>query len=530
VLDASTAADEIRTAEVIGSLCLATDLAIGLPFEHGLQSTLVALRLTDRLGVDREVASQSYYGCLLFYAGCTADADIAAALFPDGALLEHFNPVMYGSPVQTMRGIARALADPGRSGTVRAIQGAVRLPRAARGHEDHIVAMCEVAEMLSDRLGMQRSVRSLFRGFTARWDGKGTPRGLGGEQLPIALRIVQVARDATLQVLVGGREYALEVIRQRAAKAFDPDVVAALLSDGGEALELPETGSLWDEVLQREPIRLVLRGAEVDEALGAMGDFADLVSPYLVGHSAGVAELAGEAAARMGLDPADIVAARRAALVHDVGRVAVSSSIWNKPGPVTAAEWEHIRLHPYYTERVLAPSTSLAQLAPIASAHHERIDGSGYHRGLSGPMVTMPAKVVAAADAYHTMTESRPHRPAMAPEAAGEALVAAGRTRRLDPDAVAAVLKATGQAVPKMPHPAGLTDREAQVIAMVARGLQTKQIGHRLGISTKTADRHLQNAYAKIGVSTRAAAAMFAMQHGLTSWGELPIPHRGRRF
>ena len=530
MLEASTAADEIRTAEVIGSLCLATDLAIGLPFEHGLQSTLVALRLADRLRVDPEVASQSYYGCLLFYAGCTTDADIAAALFPDGALLEHFNPVIYGSPVQTMRGIARALADPGRSRPVQAIQGAIRLPRAARGHEDHIVAMCEVAEMLSDRLGVQASVRHLFRGFTARWDGKGTPRGLGGEQLPVAVRIVQVARDATLQLLVGGFEYAQRVIRERAAKAFDPDVVAALLSGGGEALELPDTGSLWDEVLQREPIRLVLRGAEVDRALASMGDFADLISPYFVGHAAGVAELAGEAASRMGLEPSDIVAARRAALVHDVGRVAISTSIWNKPGPLTAAEWEQIRLHPYYTERVLAPSASLAQLGPIASAHHERIDGTGYHRGLSGPMVSMPARVVAAADAYHTMTEARPHRAAVAPEAAGETLAAAGRTRRLDPDAVAAVLGAAGQAVPKMPHPAGLTDREAQVIAMVARGLQTKQIGHRLGISTKTADRHLQNAYAKIGVSTRAAAAMFAMQHGLTSWGELPIPHLARRF
>ena len=134
MLDASPAGDEIRTAEVIGSLCLATDLAIGLPFEHGLQSTLVALRLAGKLGVDREVASQSYYGCLLFYAGCTTDVDIAAALFPDGALLEHFNPVMYGSPAQTMRGIVRALADPGRSRPVRAIQGAVRFPRAARDH------------------------------------------------------------------------------------------------------------------------------------------------------------------------------------------------------------------------------------------------------------------------------------------------------------------------------------------------------------------------------------------------------------
>ena len=126
------------------------------------------------------MASQSYYGCLLFYAGCTADADIAAALFPDGALLEHFNPVMYRLTGSDDAGDRTCLADPGRSGAVRAIQGAVRLPRAARGHEDHIVAMCEVAEMLSDRLGVQRSVRSLFRGFTARWDGKGTPRGLGG--------------------------------------------------------------------------------------------------------------------------------------------------------------------------------------------------------------------------------------------------------------------------------------------------------------------------------------------------------------
>jgi len=530
VLSASTAHDEIRIAEVIGSLCLATDLAIGLPFEHGLQSTLVALRLGERLGVDRDVASQSYYGCLLFYAGCTTDADTAAALFPDGALLEHFNPVMYGSPAQTLRGIARALGDPERSRPVRAIQGAVRLSRAARGHEDHITAMCEVAEMLSDRLGVPRSVRSLIRGFTARWDGKGTPRGVGGEQLPIALRLVQVARDATLQLLIGGREYALGVIRERAGKAFDPDVVGAMLTDDGEALALPETGSLWQEVLQREPIRLVLTGEDVDHALAAMGDFADLISPQFVGHSTGVAQLASDAASRMGLEPDDIVAVRRAALVHDIGRVAVSTSIWNKPGPLTADEWEHIRLHPYYTERVLAPASSLAGLASIAGAHHERIDGSGYHRGASGPMLTKPARVLAAADAYRTMMEPRPHRAAVAPQVAGERLADSARTRRLDPDAVAAVLGVVGQAVPKMPHPAGLTDRESQVITLVARGLQTKQIGHRLGISTKTADRHLQNAYAKIGISTRAAATMFAMQHGLTSWGELPIPDLAPRF
>ena len=517
--------DEIRTAEVIGSLSLATDLAIGLPFEHGLQCTLVALRLVDRLGLDVETATQAYYGCLLFYAGCTTDADISAALFPDGALLEHFNPVMFGSRAQTMRGILRALADPDRSRPVRAIQGAVRLPRATRGHEHHIVAMCEVAEMLSDRLSLPKPIRSLFRGFTARWDGTGTPRGLGGQDLPIALRIVQVARDATLHLLIGGHAYAEGIMRERAGGAFDPDVVAAVLAGRGEALTFEEKGSLWEEVLRQEPKRLVLTGDEVDRALAAMGDFADLVSPYFLGHSSGVAQLAGDAAARLGMTADDVVAVRRAALVHDLGRVAVSTSVWSKPGPLTMDEWERIRLHAYHTERLLAPSTALARLASIAGAHHERLDGSGYHRGLSGPMVAMPARVLAAADAYCTLTEPRPHRPATSPEAAGQSLAAAASAGRIDPDAVAAVLAAAGRPVPKIAHPAGLTDRETQVIAMVARGLQTKQIGHRLGISAKTADHHLQNAYAKIGVSTRAAAALFAMQHGLTAWGELPIPH-----
>ena len=227
---------------MIGCLCLATDLAIGLPFEHGLQSTLVALRVADRLGVDAAVVTETYYDCLLFYAGCTTDADVAAAMFPEGALLQHFNPVMYGSAWQTMRGILRALAEPHRSLPVQAIQGAVRLPGAARGHEQHIVAMCEVAEMLSDRLGVPGQVRSHFRGFTARWDGKGTPQGIVGEQIPMAVRIVQVARDATLQLLIGGRDHAAAVIRERAGKAFDPEVVTALLADDAEALAFPSAG------------------------------------------------------------------------------------------------------------------------------------------------------------------------------------------------------------------------------------------------------------------------------------------------
>jgi HD-GYP domain-containing protein (c-di-GMP phosphodiesterase class II) len=218
-----------------------------------------------------------------------------------------------------------------------------------------------------------------------------------------------------------------------------------------------------------------------------------------------------------------VEAIRRAGLLHDLGRVAVHPRIWQKPGPLTADEWEQVRLHPYHTERVLSRSPFLCGLAPAASAHHERLDGSGYHRGAVGAELALPARLLAAADAYHAMTQPRPHRPALAPEQAGAELGADASAGRLDAEAVSAVLEAAGQQVPRLERPAGLTEREAQVVGMLARGLQTKQVAHALGISAKTADHHVQSAYRKIGVSTRAGATLFAMEHGLIAWGELPI-------
>jgi HD-GYP domain-containing protein (c-di-GMP phosphodiesterase class II) len=194
-----------------------------------------------------------------------------------------------------------------------------------------------------------------------------------------------------------------------------------------------------------------------------------------------------------------------------------------KPGPLSADEWEQVRLHPYATERVLSRSPFLSALAPVAGAHHERLDGSGYHRGASGSELAFPARLLAAADAYHAMTEPRPYREPLPAGQAADALAEDARAGRLDPDAVAAVLEASGLEAPRLERPAGLTEREAQVVAMLARGLQTKQLARALGISSKTADRHIQNAYRKIGVSSRAAATLFAMEHGLVAWGELPI-------
>ena len=225
-----------------------------------------------------------------------------------------------------------------------------------------------------------------------------------------------------------------------------------------------------------------------------MGDFTDLASPYLVSHSGDVADLAAAAAGRCGLGAAEVVDVRRAGLLHDLGRVAVPVRIWQKGGPLTADEWERVRLHPYYTERVLTHSAFLSELAPVASSHHERLDGSGYHRGLGAAILGMPARLLAAADAYHAMTEPRRHRAPLSPEQAAETLGEECRAGLYDADAVAAVLEAAGQQVPRIARPAGLTQREAEVIALLARGLQTKQIAAVLGISAKTADRHIEHA------------------------------------
>jgi HD-GYP domain-containing protein (c-di-GMP phosphodiesterase class II) len=519
----SPGSEQIRTAELIASLCLGTDLGMGLPFEHGLRTTVIAMRLAVRLGVDRETAAGTYYACLLSHAGCTTEAHVAAEVF-GGSLTASFNPVMYGSAREVLTGLLRTLPDPGAPPLARAAQTTRRLPRMVREQRPALRAVCEVAGMLADRIGAPGSVPGLLAHLTDRWDGRGPLRRAKGEGIPVPMRIVHVATDAAFQCRLGGPEHALRLVRERAGAAFDPTVAECLAAGGAELLEVGASGSAWDELLELEPTPMLrLEGAALGRALAAMGQFADLISPFLTGHSAGVAELAAAAARRCRTDAAGVVAIRRAGLVHDLGRVAVHPRIWQKPGPLTADEWEHVRLHPYHTERVLSRSPFLSALAPVAEAHHERLDGSGYHRAAGAPQLGFPARLLAAADAYHAMTEPRPHREALPPERAARTLAGEAGAGRLDADAVATVVEAAGHASPRLERPAGLTPREAQVVALLARGLQTKQVARALGISTKTADRHIQNAYRKLGVSTRAAATMCAMEHGLVAWGERPM-------
>ena len=325
--------ERVRTAELIGTLCLATDLGMGFPFEHGLQETLIAMRLAERLRVDRETASQTYYTSLLSHAGCTAGAHRAAEVF-GRSMTENFHPLMYGSAREVFTGLLRSLPDEEVTGLGRAAQTARRLPRMARETRPALTASCEVAGMLAEQTGAPAAVSDHLAYLTDRWDGHG-PLGRGKrEEIPLPMRIVHVATDAAFQLQLGGVAHAVDTVGERAGHAFDPEVAACLIDDSAAILAFDGGGSAWDEALAAEPSPpLVLESDALDRGLAAMGRFADLMSPYFTGHSVGVAELASEAAGRCRIDAAGATVIRRAGFVHDLGRVAVHPACGRSRAP-----------------------------------------------------------------------------------------------------------------------------------------------------------------------------------------------------
>ena len=335
----------------------------------------------------------------------------------------------------------------------------------------------------------------------------------------MAVRIVSAARDAELFDRRVGWPATVDVLSRRRGHGYDPAVVDVLADEG--AHWLAEIGDdPCARVLDAEPAPArTIAADQLDTSLRAVADFADLKSPWFRGHSTGVSTLAVAAGKAAGLSLDEATRLGRAALVHDVGRVGIPSGIWDHRGRLSAEQWERVRLHPYLSERVLRRCDLLTPFADLAAGHHERADGSGYHRGVAGDQLDVSVRLLAAADAYHAMTEDRPHRPALSrADAASQLLdaVHAGRFGRVEVDAV---LEAAGHVVRavKASHPAGLTDREVDVLRLIARGHANKQAAAKLGISTKTVGHHIEHIYAKAGVTTRAGATLFAMEHGLLS-------------
>ncbi len=507
----------VRLAELVGALSLAVDLGLGQPMEHVARSCLLACRLGSRMGLDEADRAALYYTALLGWVGCIADSHEASKWFGDdidyraGVFDVDTKPLPFLGYLVRRAGAGAPPVQRAGAKAVVAVTGAHALRETLRSH-------CQVTAAIAGRLGLGPDVRGPLGQIFARWDGKGLPAGLSGDRVAIAVRLWHVADVTEVHHRHGGLGAALRVAADRRGGHFDPAIADEFLSCAPELFAgLPE-GSSWDDLIAAEPaLRPSLTEDELDRALEVLADYADLKSPHLRGHSRAVSGLAAAAAARLGTD-ADLV--RRAALVHDLGRIGVPNTIWDKAGPLTAAERERVRLCPHYTDRMLARPPALASIGAVAALAYERLDGSGHHRGLPGAAIPLPARILAAADCYRAMTEPRPHRAALAASAAAKELRAEASAGRLDPAAVDAVLACAGHRPPRRAAgPAGLTPREVDVLALLARGASNRQIARRLGIAPKTAGNHIEHIYAKTGVSTRAAATLFAMEHGLLNHG-----------
>jgi HD-GYP domain-containing protein (c-di-GMP phosphodiesterase class II) len=521
VTDTSTSAPEtsgtqLRLAELVASLSLAVDLGFDQPMEHVLRQTEIALRLADRLGLDDETRASLYYTSLLVNVGCHADAHEQTKWFGDDIALKS---TKYDHDFRSFAGMVSGLRAIG-AGNPPLHRLRVGLAFALGGHREMdsmIAGHAELASRLADRLGLSEETRSAVGSSYERWDGHGWPGLLAGDQIPRASRISQLAEYVEVAHRLGGPQGAAAMARDRRGRQFDPELASLVETEAETLLAGVGDRSSWRTVIDAEPLlRHRLRGAAIDEALTAVADFVDLKTPFTLGHSAAVAALAAGAGRVLTLPDEDVDLLGRAGLVHDVGRLGVSNAIWEKQEPLGAGEWERIRMYPYLTERILHQSAPLARLGAVAVQHRERLDGSGYPQGLMAPALSVVSRTLAAADAYRTWREPRPHRAALSEAGAAARLRAEARAGRLDHDVVEAVLAAAGHSVDRRhSRPAGLSPREIEILRLIARGLSSREIAQRLTLSPKTVRNHTEHIYAKTGAANRVTAGLFAVEHGL---------------
>ena len=512
----------LRLGEFVATLALAQDNAFGQPLESQLRSCLLATWMSEAAGFSEEVRDTAYWVALLRYIGCTGHAHEVATVFGDEIAIRAQTLVHdAANPPEVMRDVidfATSWRPPDeREQIVQMIQ------QTAREWAVHNFASgCEVADMLVQRLDFGPAVRDALRFTFERWNGNGYPAHASGESIPLAMRIVHLSHDMEAIGRIFSPDKALEAARDRRDRTYDPALADLFVARGAAWLERLAKTEPWDAVLDLEPTpHRMLDGTVLDDALAVAADFIDLKSPYMSGHSRRCAKLAADAAQLLGFGEDEVATLRRAALVHDFGTTGVPNSIWDKPGALTRAEFDRVELHPMLTEQMLRRSPALAALNPVASAHHEKRDGSGYHKRVRADAVDSGACVLAAVEIYVGITTDRADREALSADDAAAELRRLASEGVTDPRASRAVLVAAGHGEPrartvKRPRlPGGLTRRQLEVLRLAARGLTTQQIADRLSIAPKTADHHIQHIYTKIGVSTRAAAALWATQHAV---------------
>ena len=504
------------------ALAYATDLATGHSRDFALRSCVLAMRLAEVARLDEATRRAVYHQALLRYIGCNADTHLLAAAWGDEiALRRDLHRIDMGDRAAFVgvfvQAITRSLPDAPPEELAKAVQ--LGLAEAAQINVPILSGHCEVAQRIAERMGLSPELRESLGQIYERWDGKGLPRGLSGEAVKFQVRLVALAQDAVALADTHGLEVVPAMIGKRAGGAYERELAEVFLAHAERLLVGIDGPVDRETILALEPLPHAMLDEEAcEEAYLAIADMIDMRMPFTFGHSRAVSSLAGAAAKHMGLPATDVRTVRWAAYTHDLGELAVPVSTWMRASALTERENDAAQLHPYHGERALASLGGEGKVvAALVQRHHERLDGSGYHRNSRGPDLSPAARILAAAEEFQTAREARPHRPALSDAGAAAKVRGAVKEGRLCPDAVEAVLTCAGQRAHRTAARglAGLTPREIEVLRLIAAGDTAKEAARKLDIAPKTADNHIQNLYSKIGVTTRAGAALYALERGL---------------
>lgn len=519
----------VRIADVLGAFSLDSDLAMGLQAEHGVRSCYVGMHIANELQLSADERVHLYYTELLKDAGCTTwTSQLATSWLVDELAakrdLQFFRDV--GNPLDVVSWLAKYVAA-GAPLTTRASRFVDFFTHGKEFMREGFESTCQVATRIAKRLGMPQPVQDALMQVFEQWDGRGMPSGTRRDTIPVISRIVLVTSFLEVFHRVEGREGARRIAVARRGKAFDPDVVDAFLAVSRQESfwQGLEDQRVADTVTSIEPEGSAYRylaDEKLMDVAAALADYADMKSPHLLGRSRRVADLSKSICRGMSLAERQVSTIALAALTHDIGIVAVPSFVLNKPDDQrTGAEREQVRLHAYHSQRILSKVPALEPASQLVAAHHERIDGGGYHRGLSGFQIPLGARIIAVADRFDELCHDTPEGPAVDVDAA-VSTIRHEAGRRLAPEAVDALVSSLGgteqtprQKTRRQEWPAGLTDREVEVLRLAASGMNRKQMAKSLFLSEGTVRSHLEHIYGKIGVSNRSAATLYAMEHDL---------------
>jgi putative nucleotidyltransferase with HDIG domain len=430
---------EIRLSDVLAALSHALDITGGQPRGHAERTCLVAMRLAESLDLDEDTRSSLFYAALLKDAGCSSSAARVAALYgADDTTVKRFRKrTDFANTPEALLHLTRTVA-PGGSPLAKARHLRRILAFGREGSREIVDLRCERGADVARAVGLDETAATAILHIDERWDGRGAPQGLEGEAISLVGRVLAVAQCAAVFWPDGGAESACAIVRRRRATWFDPAVADAFEAIEGDAgfwatLTVPAVGAV-------EPADRVLVAdtARVDHVAAAFSRVVDAKSPFTARHSAGVADLAARLAVALGLSGDAARRVRRAGLLHDIGKLGVSTRILDKPGSLDAAEWVAMRRHPEWTLQILQRIPAFVELAHVAAAHHERLDGSGYFRGLGGEHLDTPARILAVADVAEALSSDRPYRAALGPEEVLD-IMRGDAGVRLDADAFAAL-------------------------------------------------------------------------------------------